>query len=191
MAHRNSNKSIVVPNTRQKYIHTQKQFISKLFKHELKIATFIHLTRINTIFSWMYSNINHLTCYIYLQFFIYQRSRHNDSRNLNLELELIDKVLKGMQWITLSNFCSDLRFAMPPHNREVPRTRRRLERMEPRREYLTTSILLLLSAKIAMMSSVAFPHVAFKSPPTVIHKIYKWKTLETWLAFKQICNHNL
>lgn len=59
---------------------------------------------------------------------------------------------------------------MPPHNREVPRTRRRLERIEPSREYLTTSILLLLSANIAMISSVAFPHVAFKSPPTKIQK---------------------
>lgn len=78
---------------------------------------------------------------------------------------------KGMQGITLSYFCSALRFAMPPHNREVPRTRRRLESMEPRREYLTTSILLLLSANIAMMSSVAFPHVAFKSPPTMIQNI--------------------
>lgn len=75
-----------------------------------------------------------------------------------------------MKGLTLSYFCSALMFAMPPHNREVPRTRRRLERMEPRREYLTTAILLLLRAKIAMMSSVAFPHVAFKSPPTVIPK---------------------
>jgi len=78
---------------------------------------------------------------------------------------------KGMQGITLSYFCSALRFAMPPHNKDVPRTRRRLERMEPRREYLTTSILLFLSANIAMMSSVAFPHVAFKRPPTMIQNI--------------------
>jgi hypothetical protein len=35
--------------------------------------------------------------------------------------------------------------------------------------------LLLLSANIAMMSSVAFPHVAFKSPPTVIQKMYIMK----------------
>jgi hypothetical protein len=37
--------------------------------------------------------------------------------------------------------------------------------------------LLLLSANIAMISSVAFPHVAFKSPPTVIQKsVYNEKT---------------
>ena len=61
-------------------------------------------------------------------------------------------------------------FAMPQQNREVPRTRRRLEIIEPSKEYFTTAILLLLRAKIAMMSSVAFPHVAFKSPPTVFQK---------------------
>ena len=55
-------------------------------------------------------------------------------------------------------------------NREVRRTRRRLEIMEPKREYLTKEILLWLRAKIAMMSSVAFPQVAFKSAPTVIQE---------------------
>ena len=60
---------------------------------------------------------------------------------------------------------------MPPHNREVPRTRRMFERIEPNKEYLTTTILLLLRANIAIMSSVTFPHVAFRSPPTVIKKM--------------------
>ena len=55
---------------------------------------------------------------------------------------------------------------MPPQKRDVPRTRRRLERMEPKREYLTRAILWSLRANIAIMSSVAFPHVAFRSPPT-------------------------
>lgn len=59
---------------------------------------------------------------------------------------------------------------MPPQNKEDPRTRRRFERMEPRREYLTTAILFSVRAKIAMMSSVIFPQVAFKSPPTVIQR---------------------
>jgi hypothetical protein len=31
-------------------------------------------------------------------------------------------------------------FAMPPQRREVPRTRRRFERIEPKSEYLTTAI---------------------------------------------------
>lgn len=70
---------------------------------------------------------------------------------------------------TLSNFCSLLRLARPPQKREVPRTKRRLERMEPRSEYFTTAILFWLSARIAIISSVAFPHVAFRSPPTAIH----------------------
>lgn len=69
--------------------------------------------------------------------------------------------------LTLSYFCSLLRLAKPPQKREEPRTRRRFERMEPRREYLTTSILCSARAKIAIMSSVALPQVAFKSPPTV------------------------
>jgi len=63
---------------------------------------------------------------------------------------------------------------MPPQSREVPSTRRRFERMEPKREYLTTAIWLLLRANIAMISSVMFPHVALRSPPTVIiDNIYK------------------
>jgi hypothetical protein len=55
----------------------------------------------------------------------------------------------------------------PPQKREVPSTSSRLERTEPRREHLTTSILPSMSAKSAMMSSVALPHVAFRRPPTV------------------------
>lgn len=56
---------------------------------------------------------------------------------------------------------------MPPQKREVPRTKRRLESIEPRREYFTTAILCWLRAKMAIISSVALPHVALRSPPTV------------------------
>jgi hypothetical protein len=56
--------------------------------------------------------------------------------------------------------------AKPPQRREEPRTRRRFERMEPRREYFTTSILFWRRANNAIISSVALPHVAFRSPPT-------------------------
>lgn len=56
---------------------------------------------------------------------------------------------------------------MPPHKREEPRTRRRFEMMDPKREYLRTWIFLLWRANIAIINSVAFPHVAFTSPPTV------------------------
>lgn len=55
---------------------------------------------------------------------------------------------------------------MPPQRREVPRTRRRLERIDPNKEYFTTSTLFWASANIAIINSVAFPHVAFRSPPT-------------------------
>lgn len=55
---------------------------------------------------------------------------------------------------------------MPPQKREVPRTKRRFERIDPKREYFTTSTLCWIRANIAIMSSVAFPHVAFRSPPT-------------------------
>ena len=68
--------------------------------------------------------------------------------------------------ITLSNFCSLLRLANPPQKREEPRTRRRFERIDPKREYFNTEIFPWWSAKIAIMSSVAFPHVAFRRPPT-------------------------
>lgn len=68
--------------------------------------------------------------------------------------------------LTLSKFCSFLRFAMPPQNREDPRTKRRFESIEPSRLYFTTSTLCWTRAKMDIMSSVAFPHVAFRSPPT-------------------------
>lgn len=41
--------------------------------------------------------------------------------------------------------------------------------MEPNSEYLTTSTLCCQRANSAIISSVAFPHVAFRSPPTAIY----------------------
>lgn len=40
--------------------------------------------------------------------------------------------------------------------------------MEPNKEYLTTSILFSRRANSAIIISVAFPHVALRSPPTEI-----------------------
>lgn len=40
--------------------------------------------------------------------------------------------------LTLLNLCSLLRLAMPPQKRDEPRTRRRFEITEPKREYLST-----------------------------------------------------
>lgn len=45
--------------------------------------------------------------------------------------------------------------------------------MEPNREYLTTSTLCAHRANIAIISSVAFPHVAFRSPPTAHNIVMK------------------
>jgi len=47
---------------------------------------------------------------------------------------------KLLQGLTLSNFCSLLRLANPPKKREEPRTKRRFERIDPRREYFSIFI---------------------------------------------------
>lgn len=57
--------------------------------------------------------------------------------------------------------------AKPPEKREDPSTSNRLDRTDPSKEYFRTSIFPFCKAKIAMISSVTFPHVAFNSPPTV------------------------
>lgn len=74
--------------------------------------------------------------------------------------------------LTLSNVCSILRLTKPPHKREDPKTRRRFERMEPKREYFNTSIFLWWRANSAIISSVALPHVAFSRPPTAWMHIF-------------------
>src|SRR5579885_43084 len=53
----------------------------------------------------------------------------------------------------------------PPRKQARPSTARMLPRMEPINEALTTSVRLACKAKKAMISSVALPNVAFKSPP--------------------------
>lgn len=72
----------------------------------------------------------------------------------------------NLTFLTLSNLCSFLRLATPPKKREVPRTRRRFERMEPKRDDFTTFNLFWWRANNAIISSVALPHVALISPPT-------------------------
>lgn len=74
--------------------------------------------------------------------------------------------MEPVRVITLSYLCSFLRLANPPKRREEPSTRRRFERTEPKREYFTTWILFWRRANKAIISSVAFPQVAFRSPPT-------------------------
>lgn len=46
-------------------------------------------------------------------------------------------------FLTLSYVCSLFRFANPPHKRELPRTSRRFDRTEPKREYFSTSIFVI------------------------------------------------
>ena len=50
---------------------------------------------------------------------------------------------------------------------DSPRTRRRLDRMEPAREEAMTMYSPLFSAATERMSSTTFPKVAFSRPPTV------------------------
>jgi len=88
--------------------------------------------------------------------------------------------------LTLSYFCSFPRLAMPPQKSEVPRTNSRFDSMEPKSEYFTTSTLCCPSAKIAIISSVALPHVAFSSPPTTKTKIYKKELNSRLLKFPSI-----
>lgn len=71
--------------------------------------------------------------------------------------------------VTLSYSCSVPRLARPPRKREVPSTSNKLDKTEPSREHFTTTTLPSYSAKIAMMTSVTFPNVAFNSPPTAIY----------------------
>lgn len=83
---------------------------------------------------------------------------------------------------------------MPPQKREVPRTRRRLERMEPSKEYFTTKIFCLLKANIAIISSGAFPHVAFRSPPTAVtisRKTSDNSLHYSWQYERTHCTHSL
>lgn len=75
-------------------------------------------------------------------------------------------IIRAWRRLTLSYFCSFPRLTSPPQKREVPRTRRRLERTEPKSEHFNTSIFPSCKAKSAMMSSVTFPQVALRSPPT-------------------------
>jgi hypothetical protein len=76
------------------------------------------------------------------------------------------RLVVGTHARTLSYGWSEPRLTTPPQKRDVPSTSSRLERTEPRREHLTTSIWPSMSAKSAMMSSVALPHVALRRPPT-------------------------
>lgn len=69
-------------------------------------------------------------------------------------------------WLTLSYSCSWFKLARPPTKRELPRTSKRLDKIDPTKEHFTTSIFPWYNANRAMISSVAFPHVAFSSPPT-------------------------
>ena len=61
------------------------------------------------------------------------------------------------------NFC--ILCLMPPASMDIPRTSRMLPITEPASEAFTTSNRPSFMATKAMMSSVAFPNVAFRRPP--------------------------
>mmetsp|Transcript_34638 Transcript_34638/g.78316 ORF Transcript_34638/g.78316 Transcript_34638/m.78316 type:complete len:225 (+) Transcript_34638:929-1603(+) len=63
------------------------------------------------------------------------------------------------------NSCSNLE--MPPAKKDMPRTSRRFERMDPRRLFLTISSRPALMALMVMIISTALPNVALRSPPVV------------------------
>ena len=88
---------------------------------------------------------------------------------------------------TLSYLCSLLRLAKPPQRSELPRTKRRFERMEPSRDNFTTWTLFWWSANNAMIISVAFPHVAFRSPPTKLTSTQTKTKLVNFLYHVIIC----
>lgn len=66
--------------------------------------------------------------------------------------------------VVLKN-CSSRR--RPPQRKHIPRTRRRLERMEPMREVLTMTISSLVRAITETITSTALPNVALSRPPRV------------------------
>ena len=66
------------------------------------------------------------------------------------------------------SFCSTNTLAMPPQRGEAPRTKRKLEKMDTNKEYLTTSTLFSGGANIGTINSLAFPNVGFNNPPTAI-----------------------
>jgi hypothetical protein len=61
--------------------------------------------------------------------------------------------------------CNECR--SPPQNSEVPSTSSKFERMLPSNDNCTSLNKPLFKAVIATMSSVAFPNVALRRPPTV------------------------
>ena len=63
------------------------------------------------------------------------------------------------------NFCDPCE--KPPTTQESPKTRRRLPMMLPVIDALTTAVWCARSAVMAMISSAAFPNVAFRKPPRV------------------------
>lgn len=60
---------------------------------------------------------------------------------------------------------------MPPQKKEQPRTSNMLDRMEPSSVSCTTRIIPFLRAIMDIISSVTFPNVAFKRPPTGVKSV--------------------
>jgi hypothetical protein len=69
------------------------------------------------------------------------------------------------RFLTLSNGCSLPALARPPKRSDEPRTRSKLDSIEPKSDHLRISSFSLRRAKSAMISSGTFPQVAFRSPP--------------------------
>mmetsp|Transcript_56924 Transcript_56924/g.157550 ORF Transcript_56924/g.157550 Transcript_56924/m.157550 type:complete len:225 (+) Transcript_56924:984-1658(+) len=74
-------------------------------------------------------------------------------------------------WITWCWPVCELLAESPPRKKDVPRTRRRFERMEPSNVHFTTSSLEVRSVCTVSIISTAFPSVAFRRPLSVSLRI--------------------
>lgn len=67
---------------------------------------------------------------------------------------------------TLLKICSFLLKTIPPLKNAHPSTSNIFDKIDPSKESWTTRVIPLFNAYIEMISSVAFPKVALRRPPT-------------------------
>ena len=82
---------------------------------------------------------------------------------ITIDTTAIRSIVEFMPAMLLEIFCS--LYLKPPKMILSPRTKSRFPMIEPVIEALTSSVKPLLIAIKAMISSAAFPNVAFSNPP--------------------------
>ena len=85
---------------------------------------------------------------------------------LKVKIKKSEKALKLTHMYTMLKACSFLLKTIPPQKNAHPRTNNMLDKIDPNKETWTTCVFPLFNAYIAVISSVAFPKVALKRPPT-------------------------